>query len=525
MFDRHQPNLTPTTKPHINDETIKDTLTLLCHYHSELQLRRKMSRSSLLSLFCLILSTASTHAFTNVFQAQLKKTVALRSTNYSIESGNSGPSEVLVHKLIIKNLPGQEPDDAEPIIIETGKIGRQAAGAVTLTRGDTILYATAARDAEPKDGLDFLPLSVDYQERFSSAGTTSGSYNKRDGRPAEHEILTCRLIDRPLRPLIADGWRHETQLLTWVLSYDGVRSCDPLAITASSTALYLSDVPLSKAVAAVMVGYNKETDTLMLNPTNKQMETSQLQLIVAGTKDAVLMIEGAADFLPEEIMVRAVNFGHQAIQTIAEAVEELGETIGITKKVDTLITAPPELQGKVNDLMTAKVDAMYAGGGTKTTQGPIQKVLKKELAEALQEGDYEKNDISSAWKDLLCRRMYEKAVATGKRCDGRDLEEIRRLDMEAGFLPRAHGSALFTRGETQVIATATLGDSGMRQKIDKLDGTDVKRFYLQYTFPPSCVGETGRTGAPGRREVGHGNLAERYVLWNFPWASLFALAC
>jgi polyribonucleotide nucleotidyltransferase len=446
-----------------------------------------MSHSPLLSLFFLILSTTSSHAFTkNVFQTPLKIAISsLSSTNYSIESDSSGPAGGTVHKLIIRGLPGPGEDDT--------------------------LYATAARDAAPKEGLDFLPLSVDYQERFSSAGTTSGSYNKRDGRPAEHEVLTCRLIDRPLRPLIADGWRHETQLLTWVLSYDGVRSCDPLAIIASSTAMYLSDIPLTKAVAAAMVGYNKETDTLMLNPTHEQMATSQLKLIVAGTKDAVLMVEGAADFLPEETMVRAVAFGHEAIRVITEAVEELGATLGITKKMDTLITAPPGLQEKVDALMTEKVDVMYAAGGTKTTQGPVTKALKKELVEALQEEEYDKNLVSNAWKDLLCRRMYEKAITTGKRCDGRDLEEIRCLDMEVGFLPSVHGSALFTRGETQVVATATLGDSGMRQKIDKLDGTEAKRFYLQYTFPPSCVGETGRTGMPGRREIGHGNLAERYV--------------
>jgi polyribonucleotide nucleotidyltransferase len=477
--------------------------------------------SSFLSLFVLIFSTSTSVAFvknhagrkTFLSKSSLldSATTTLASSNYSIESDNSGPAGADVHRLVIHNLPGQGEEDKESIVIETGKIGRQAAGAVTLTRGDTIVYATAARDGDPKEGLDFLPLSVDHQERFSSAGTTSGSYNKRDGRPAEHEILTCRLIDRPLRPLIADGWRHETQLLSWVLSYDGARSCDPLAIVASSTALYLSDVPLTKAVAAAMVGYNRETDTLMLNPTHEQMETSQLQLIVAGTKDAVLMIEGAADFLPEETMVKAVTFGHEAIQAICEGVEALGETIGITKKIDTLILPPSDLQEKVDTLMTEKVDAMYAAGGTKITQGPVMKVLKKELVEALAEEEYEKNDIGNAWKDLLCRRMYEKAIATGKRCDGRDLEEIRHLDMETGFLPRVHGSALFTRGETQAIATATLGDSGMRQKIDKLDGTDAKRFYLQYTFPPSCVGETGRTGAPGRREIGHGNLAERYV--------------
>eukprot|EP00957_Ditylum_brightwellii_P065078 4936072-Ditylum_brightwellii.AAC.1 len=220
--------------------------------------------------------------------------------SFSIESDNSGPSGSTVHTLTV-NLGA--PGHPEPLVFETGKIGRQAAGSVRLTRGDTVLYATAARDKDPKEHIDFCPLSVEHQERFSSVGLTSGAFNKRDGRPAEHEILTCRLIDRPLRPLIADGWRHETQLLSWVLSYDGLRSCDPLAITASAASLWISDVPLLKPVAAAQVGYIDEQ--FVLNPTIEQMESSSLNLVVAGTKDAVLMIEGAADFLPEKVMMDA----------------------------------------------------------------------------------------------------------------------------------------------------------------------------------------------------------------------------
>lgn len=388
-----------------------------------------------------------------------KTKTSLASSYYELEKDTSGPGGADVHRLIIKSLPGQKEDEehGHPLVIETGKIGRQAAGAVTLTRGDTVLYATASRDDSPKEGLDFLPLSVEHQERFSSVGQTSGGYNKRDGRPAEHEVLTCRLIDRPLRPLIADGWRHETQLLSWVLSYDGSRSCDPLAIIASSTALYISDIPLTKAVAAAMVGYDKENDQLILNPTHKEMETSDLQLIVAGTKDAVLMIEGAANFLPEETMARAVKFGHDAIRAICEAVEDFGEAIGLEKKFDTLLKAPEGLQERVDELATEKVDAMYALGGTKTTQGPVKRVIQDEVIAALSGTDEEEGfspaDIKNAFKDLLCRRMYHLGSTTGKRCDGRDLDEIRHLSMEAGILPRVHGSALFTRGETQVVAT------------------------------------------------------------------------
>lgn len=413
--------------------------------------------------------------------AYASKRSVLKNSYYSIETNDSGPASGPVHRLIIHSLPGQpvptangeadyDEDDAgdgggneeatattaTPIIIETGKIGRQAAGAVTLTRGDTVLYATASRDDSPREGLDFLPLSVEHQERFSSVGLTSGGYNKRDGRPAEHEVLTCRLIDRPLRPLIADGWRHETQLLSWVLSYDGIASADPLAILASSTALYLSDVPLLTPVAAAMVGYIVETDTLILNPTHAEMEKSQLQLIVAGTKEAVLMIEGASDFLPEATMVRAVTFGHEAIKALCEAVEDFGKTVGVEKKMDTLITLPEGLQERVDELMTDKVDAMYALGGTKTTQGPVKRELQQELIATLIAEDEELKtiDILNAFKDLLCRRMFERAKTTGKRCDGRALEEIRELTMETGLLPRVHGSALFTRGETQALATS-----------------------------------------------------------------------
>lgn len=452
------------------------------------------------SLYAL-LSISSANGFVNkgAFTASLRNTfqtttsLADSSEYFSVETSNKGPAGGKVHTLTIHKLPGQGANDAEPIVIETGKIARQAAGSVTLTRGSTTLLATSSRDESPKDGLDFLPLSVDHQERFSSAGTTSGSYNRRDGRPAEHEILTCRLIDRPLRPLIADGWRHETQLLSWVISYDGKRSCDPLAIVASSAALYLSDIPLTKAVAAVMVGYNQENDEFMLNPTHEQMATSQLQLIVAGTKEFVLMVEGAAEFLPESVMVQAVKFGHENIGVICDAVEELAKLVSVEKKMDTLVEPPAGLQERVNELMTEKVDSMFAAGGTKTTQSPVQKALKKELIQIFQEEneEYTSNDIGNAFKELLCRRMFERAKATGKRCDGRELDEIRHLDMEAGFLPSVHGSALFTRGETQCLATATLGGSGMKQKIDKLDGLEEKRFYLQYSFvseqTPHCV--------------------------------------
>ena len=427
---------------------------------------------------------------------------------FYLETDNSGPADGKVHRLIFTELPGQA-DDVPPIVIETGKIGRQAAGAVTLTRGDSVLYATASRDEKPKEEIDFLPLSVEHQERFSSAGLTSGSYTKRDGRPAEHEILTCRLIDRPLRPLIRSGWTHETQILSWVLSYDGIRSCDPLAILSSSSAVFLSDIPLEKAVAAVEVGMDA-AGNFILHPTKEQMNSSPLHLTVAGTTDAVLMIEGAADFLPEDKMIQAVQFGHNAIKVLCQGLAALKEELGVQKKLDTLRQPPEGVQEKIDELYSDKVDAMYSKGGGKVSAGEAMSTLQKSVVEGMEEVfPGEGLAVKAAFKDLLCRRMYARAKGQGLRADGRELDKIRRLDMEVGLLPRVHGSALFTRGETQALATVTLGDSSMRQKIDRIGGTVEKRYYLQYTFPPSSVGETGRVGAPGRREVGHGNLAER----------------
>ena len=443
------------------------------------------------------------------------------STPHDASSPGSSGSSSVVHTLTIHlGMPGH-PD---PIILQTGKIGRQASGSVTLTRGDSVLYATASRDKDPRDNIDFLPLSVEHQERFSSAGLTSGAFNKRDGRPAEHEILVCRLIDRPLRPLIASGWRHETQLLSWILSYDGVRSCDPLAITASATALWLSDVPLSKPVAAAMVGYID--NQLVINPTLEQMKYSRLNLAVAGTKDAVLMIEGSADFLPESLMVEAVAFGHEAIKIQCMGLEELGKVAGKVKKYDSIQLPPEGLRETVGKMYASKIDEIYSSSSSSkedqsTATSQLATLVTEEMEKLYPD---EKNAIKSALKDLMCRRMFHKAKTDGTRIDGRRLDEVRRINSDVGLFPRVHGSALFTRGQTQVVATATLGDSGMRQKIDRISGMEQKRFYLQYTFPPSCVGETGRVGAPGRREVGHGNLAERALAPSLPTETDFPYA-
>lgn len=413
-----------------------------------------------------------------------------------------------------------------PVVLESGRIGRQASGAVTLTRGQTTLYVTASREDDLKSNLDFIPLSVEHQERFSSAGLTSGAFNKREGRPSDDQILTCRLIDRPLRPLIDAGWRHETQILSWVLSYDGLRSCDPLAIMASSAALWISDVPLAKPVGAVEVGYDETTDAFILNPTLEQFESThhKLHLTVAGTYDGVLMIEGAADFLSDDVMIRGVTFAHEAIKNICLAMEAFGKAINKPKFTSTLLPPTPDsLQTDLESFLLPQMKQVLTMNHQ--TPNPYDKdTLSTELFALYDiafehfgltsedndcDCDYSKSQVKSAVKTMIGQVMYQIAVETGKRCDGRLLKEIRPIDIETTILPSVHGSALFTRGETQAVATATLGDSGTKKKIDTLDGLSLKRFYLQYTFPPSSVGETGRVGAPGRREIGHGNLAER----------------
>lgn len=323
---------------------------------------------------------------------------------------------------------------------------------------------------------------------------------------------------------MCDGWKHETQLLTWVLSYDGKRGLESMAATAASAAMFISDVPLMKSVAQVQIGLIE--DTFIVNPTNEQMAVSKLNLIVAGTKDAVLMIEGAADFLPEKTMIDAVTLGHSVIGTICDGLDAFQAVVGKEKKLDTIPEPIEGLQEAVNRLMTERVDASMELRGSKKEReaesspgGRMYKYCIEEMLKEYTEEEYGPgitNTIKAALKKLVSNRMYNKAKTESKRMDGRALDEIRQIDIDSGIFPGVHGSALFTRGESQTIATATLGDKGMQQRIDKLDGDGYKRYYLQYSFPPSCIGETGRVGGVKRREVGHGNLAERAILPALP---------
>jgi polyribonucleotide nucleotidyltransferase len=406
------------------------------------------------------------------------------------------------------------------LTFETGRIGRQAGGAVLSRDGDTILYTTACADSKTQD-VDFVPLKVDYMERYSSAGLTSGGYNKRDGRASEKETLVSRLIDRPLRPMIDQGWTHETQLLSWVVSYDGDRQTDGLAITSTSAALCLSEVPLRHPVAGVTVGLDA-TGSFVVNPGKAVTDASSMQLTIAGTEDAILMIEGFCNFLSEERMVEAIQVGHEAVRTICQGLVAWQAAVGKPKRTDTLRPLPDQLKVALAEGFTEIIDAALQNPN-KEAQSAAMSAVGEAVHEAFDEvvGEpipdrYSKTDVGIALKKLWAERLRNMVLTSGRRTDGRSPEEVRPISTEVSILPRTHGSALFTRGETQAIATATLGGSSMRLKSDGLDGSQAKQFYLQYTFPPSCVGEVGRVGMPGRREIGHGNLAERALAPSIP---------
>eukprot|EP00904_Undaria_pinnatifida_P002993 jgi/Undpi1/12695/HiC_scaffold_6.g02363.m1 len=371
---------------------------------------------------------------------------------------------------------------------------------------------------------DFAPLRVDYMERFSAAGMTSGGYNKRDGRASDKETLVSRLMDRPIRPAMHPGWFHETQLLSWVLSYDNVHSPVPLAITAASAALALSNVPLLRAIAGVTVGMDAEGE-LLVNPPIAVAAMSPLNLTIAGTAEGVLMIEGESDFVAEEDMMRAIEVGHSAVRDLCLGIEEWSKTVGKEKKTDTLRLPPDGLKELLATTFQDKVDdALFDSGDGKKDQSSAMSDLTKEVKEALaaeegeepEQGRYNEYDVVAALKKLSATRMRQLVKEKGLRCDGRRTDEVRPISVETSLLPRTHGSCLFTRGDTQAIATVTLGGSASSQKMDGITGMVMKNFYLQYTFPPSCVGETGRTGAPGRREVGHGALAEKALSYTIP---------
>jgi polyribonucleotide nucleotidyltransferase len=397
------------------------------------------------------------------------------------------------------------------LILETGRMARQAHGAVLATYGDTTVLATVVAAKAPKPGVDFMPLTVNYQERFYAAGRIPGGFFKREGRPTEKETLTSRLIDRPVRPLFIDGWRCDTQVVITVLSHDLENDPDIVGLVAASAALTLSGVPFMGPVGGARVGYiNGE---YVLNPTVDQVKESDLDLIVAGTQDAVLMVESEAKELSEEIMLGAVMFGHRGFQPVIDAIISLAEKAA--KEPRDIETADNSaLEDAIRKVAEKELREAYKIQKKTDRYTTVGKIREKVIAALCPEGDEtapSPTKVGSVFHDLEAKIVRWNILDDGIRIDGRDVKTVRPILSEVGVLPRTHGSSLFTRGETQALVVATLGTGEDEQFIDALEGTYKEAFMLHYNFPPYSVGETGRMGSPGRREIGHGKLAWRAI--------------
>ena len=397
------------------------------------------------------------------------------------------------------------------LVLETGKIARQADGAVLASYGETTVLATVVGMKSPKPGQDFFPLTVNYQEKAFAAGRIPGGYFKREGRPSEKETLVSRLIDRPIRPLFPEGYRNDTQVVVTVLAHDLENDPDILAMVATSAALTLSGIPFMGPIGAARVGMIG--GELKLNPSIDEVKDSALDLVVAGTGDAVLMVESEARELSEDVMLEAVMLGHAGFQPVIEAIIRLAEKAAKEPRdfapadnaaVEKAVAEVAEHDLRAAYKITAKAERYKAVDAVKT------KVTTALGAEGY-EPKFTKEQIGGAFHDLQAKVVRNTILDEGVRIDGRDVKTVRPIVSEAGFLPRAHGSALFTRGETQAMVVATLGTGEDEQFIDSLEGTYKERFLLHYNFPPYSVGETGRMGSPGRREIGHGKLAWRAI--------------
>ena len=393
--------------------------------------------------------------------------------------------------------------------IETGKIAKQADGAVIVRYGDTMVLVSAV-GSKPRPDIDFFPLTVEYREYGYAAGRIPGNYFRREGRPSEKETLTSRLIDRPLRPLFKEGYRDDTQVIALVLSADENYDSDVLSITGASAALYLSDIPFENPVAGVRVGLIE--DRFIVNPTYDQTRMSKLNLIVAGTEEAIGMVEAGASEVSEDVMVEALMFGHNEIKKLCRMQKEMYQKLGITKREVVAPELEAELLGEISARVTDDLrDALDAGKHGKLESYAKVDALKLATISGYPEEDAARRKMAGKIFDHLKEKIFREDILDRRhRPDGRRFSEIRAISIDVNWLPRTHGSALFTRGETQAIVTATLGTSEDQQFMDDLEKGEVKRrFLLAYNFPPFSVGETGRIGSPGRREIGHGALARR----------------
>ena len=408
-----------------------------------------------------------------------------------------------------------------PLTLETGKIARQADGAVLATYGETVVLATVVSQKQPKPGFDFFPLTVNYQEKTFAAGKIPGGFFKREGRPSEKETLVSRLIDRPIRPLFAEGYKNDTQVVVTVLQHDLENDPDVLAMVGASAALTLSGVPFMGPIGGARVGYiNGE---FKLNPHVDEMPESELDLVVAGTDSAVLMVESEAHELSEEIMLSAVMFGHRGFQPVIDAIIKLAELAA--KEPRTHVVADNSaIEAEMLSMVEGELRDAYKNTDKMARYTAVDAVKAKVMSHFLPEGaepKAAKEVVGTVFKDLQAKIVRWNILDTGSRIDGRDLSTVRQIVAEAGILPRTHGSALFTRGETQALVVATLGTGEDEQFVDALTGTYKETFLLHYNFPPYSVGETGRMGSPGRREIGHGKLAWRAIRPMLPGKEAF----
>src|SRR5882672_2678324 len=391
--------------------------------------------------------------------------------------------------------------------IETGKLAKQADGSVIVRYGDSVVLVTACRAASPREGIDFLPLTVDYREYTYASGRIPGGFFKREGKPSEKEVLTSRLIDRPVRPLFPAGWRYETQIIALVLSADTENDSDVLAITGASAALALSEIPLEKTIAGVRVGLID--GQYVINPTFEQRKQSKLDLVVAGSKDGLVMVEAGAKEVTEDQVVKALDAAHAAIKQIVASIDDLARDAGKKKLQVAKKEIGHDFYREVEEKVLVPLTEAMRIRGKLENYDRVDEALK-DLVASLPEGEVERKlEAKQIFKELKEKVLREEVLTHGVRLDGRKFDEVRPIWIETGVLPRTHGSAVFTRGETQALVTCTLGTADDAQKIESFEGETWKSFMLHYNFPPFSVGETGRMTGPGRREIGHGALAER----------------
>jgi polyribonucleotide nucleotidyltransferase len=416
----------------------------------------------------------------------------------------------------MKQVVSVELAGGKQLTFETGRMAKQASGAVLVSQGDSVVLVTAVASQEPREGIDFFPLTVDYREYTYAGGRIPGGFIKREGRPSEKEILTSRQIDRPIRPLFPENFRNETQVIAFVLSADKENDPDVIGINGAGAALALSDIPFGGPVGAVRVG--RVNNQFVINPTYAERHESTLNIMVVGSKDGIVMVESGAKEVSEEIVVDAIEFGHGEVKKIIAAIEELVAKAGKTKRVVAEIEVDQAYASGLDAKIGARLkDALDTKTHAKTESYAMVKAIKDELAKELPADQPDAKKKLGKYYEALRERIFREQVLQEKvRPDRRAFDEIRQITIETGVLPRTHGSALFTRGETQALVTITLGTTDDQQRLETYEGEQKKRLMLHYNFPPFSVGETGRMTGVGRREVGHGALAERAISWVLP---------